>query len=88
MKQSLFILILAAALSISLSCGKTSENGAAALALHGLIDDTDYPESREFYLGLSPFPFDMSGVDKVEWMYEKIESDADLIAQHFDNGIP
>lgn len=88
MKQSLGIIILAAVFSASLSCGETADNGAAALGIIGSIDNTVYPDSREFYLGLTPFPFDVSGVEKVEWVYEKIADDADMIVHHFDNGIP
>ncbi len=88
MKQSFIVIILAAALTTFFSCSETADNSAAALALFGAIDNTVYPESREFYLGLTPFPFDVSGVDKVEWVYEKIAADADMMVHHFDNGIP
>jgi hypothetical protein len=45
-------------------------------------------ESRSYYLGFTPFPYDMSSLDAIEYVYDKIGSDADLIAHHFDNGIP
>ena len=53
----------------------------------GACDDTVYPASREF-TWLTPFPFDISSESKVEWVYEKIVTDADMIVHHFDNGIP
>ncbi|MBP7736988.1 MAG: hypothetical protein KA369_13505 [Spirochaetes bacterium] len=73
-------IILIAALSFSLSCNKKEEK-VDALALAALI-------SRSYYLGLTPFPYDISGVDRIEWVYDRIRTDADLMAHHFDNGIP
>lgn len=50
--------------------------------------DNSNGTSRPYYLGLFPFPFDISTIEQVEYVYDKIETDADLIAHHFDNGIP
>ena len=70
-----------AALSFSLSCtDKKSDNNAALLPF--LL------ASRSYYLGFTPFPYDISTLEAVEYVYDKIGTDADLIAHHFDNGIP
>ena len=65
--------VLTAALFLSLSCTPENNGGAA---------------SRPYYLGLTPFPFDILEIENVYYVYDKIETDADLIAHHFDNGIP
>jgi hypothetical protein len=44
-------------------------------------------ESRPYYLGFTPFPYDIT-LDAVTFTYDKISTDADLIAHAFDNGIP
>ncbi|GBD92065.1 hypothetical protein BMS3Abin04_02798 [bacterium BMS3Abin04] len=44
-------------------------------------------KSRSYYLGFSPFPYDITA-EAVEYSYKKISSDADIIAHHFDDGIP
>ncbi|MBN2158077.1 MAG: hypothetical protein JW807_01685 [Spirochaetes bacterium] len=77
----LFGIVIIATLSVSLSCSDDTggDNAAALLFLLG---------SRNYYLGLTPFPFDISSVDKVEYVYDKIRADADMIVHHFDNGIP
>jgi len=85
------IFIFIAALSFALSCKKTEEQAdPAGLALTALLpgDVTINHTSRPFYLGLTPFPYDISGMDKIEYVYERIRTDADLICHHFDNGIP
>lgn len=47
----------------------------------------DPEPARAFYLGFTPFPYDIS-VDAVNFSYEKIAADGDMITHHFDNGIP
>lgn len=72
--------ILIAIITFSLSCSRKEET-VDPLGLAALI-------SRCYYLGLTPFPYDISGIDKVEWVYDRISTDADLMVHHFDNGIP
>jgi hypothetical protein len=44
-------------------------------------------ETRPFYLGFTPFPYEIS-IEAVNYTYERIAEEADLIAHHFDNGVP
>ncbi|MBX3086834.1 MAG: glycosyl hydrolase 53 family protein [Anaerolineae bacterium] len=48
---------------------------------------TARPASRSYYLGFTPFPYDIS-FDAVNFTYDKIATDADLISHAFDNGVP
>jgi hypothetical protein len=73
------IIIIVAALSLSLSCCETGNNGAGALALL---------PARGFHMGFSPFPYEGGSYEALEFIYGRIAADADLIAFHFDNGIP
>jgi hypothetical protein len=88
MKRTIAVLITLTALSLILSCDETIQDNANILALNEPAHDAALPLSREFYLGLTPFPFDMSSVRKIEYVYDRIATDADLICLHFDNGIP
>lgn len=65
------------------------------LALLGLIFiasscNKNNPEpNTSFYLGFTPFPYSVTNVDQVmDDVYSKIASDGNLVAHHFDNGIP
>ncbi len=59
-----------------------------AIALMLSACDLDEPaETRTFYLGFTPFPYAISQ-QAVEFTYEKIASDADIVNHHFDNGVP
>ncbi|MCC6613753.1 MAG: hypothetical protein IT320_09765 [Anaerolineae bacterium] len=64
---------------------------AAAFLLVALIFPTDVsrgqPETRPFVLGFTPFPYAISQ-EAVDFTYEHIAEDADLIVHHFDNGVP
>ena len=73
MQSRIFLIFLMAVLNLSQAC--TSKEDKAA-------------PTRPYYMGLTPFPFDISTVEAVEYVYDKIQADADLIAHHFDNGIP
>ncbi len=42
---------------------------------------------RHFHLGFTPFPYEIS-TEAVDFTYEHIAEDADIIAHHFDDGIP
>lgn len=44
-------------------------------------------ERRAFHLGFTPFPYAIS-FEAVDWTYATLAQDADLVAQHFDNGVP
>ncbi len=59
------------------------------LCLCGLsvIEAQDEANSRPFHLGFTPWPYEIS-VDAVFYTYDRIAEDADLIVQHFDNGVP
>lgn len=54
----------------------------------GHTEDTSIEtEARSFYMGFTPFPHAFS-VAAVEAAYDVISRDADMIVQHFDDGIP
>src|SRR5678815_5245723 len=42
---------------------------------------------RTFYLGFTPFPYDIS-LEAVNYSYQRITADGDMITHHFDNGVP
>lgn len=44
-------------------------------------------ETRHFYLGFTPFPYEVS-MEAVRYVYDRITENADLIVHHFDNGVP
>ena len=44
-------------------------------------------EPRTFYMGFTPFPYAIT-LDAVNFTYQHIEQDADLIVHHFDSGVP
>jgi len=50
------------------------------------VNDTDPPQ-RSFFMGFTPFPYDVTP-EAVEYVYNKIATDADIISHHFDDGIP
>lgn len=45
------------------------------------------PAQRPFHMGFTPFPYAISQ-PAVDYTYATIASNADLIAHHFDNGVP
>jgi len=51
------------------------------------IVDPPPQATRSFYMGFTPFPYDVSSA-AVEYVYDKLATDADLISHHFDDGIP
>lgn len=75
-KKRMLCIILTALMPVALTCARPF------VSVPGVVS------SRNFYMGLFPFPYDISTVDKIEYVYNKIGTDADLIAHHFDNGIP
>jgi hypothetical protein len=54
--------------------GKTGETNSGA-------------ETRSFYMGFTPFPHAFT-LEAVEVAYDVISRDADMIVQHFDDGVP
>lgn len=44
-------------------------------------------KSRPFMMGFTPFPYEISQ-EGVEYTYEKLATEADIINHHFDNGVP
>ena len=73
MKHNLFKLIIIV-ISISfLGCTKESNSVPT--------------ETRSFYMGFTTWPFDFTK-DARQYTYYKINQYSDLIAFHFDNGIP
>lgn len=47
----------------------------------------DPEPGRPFYLGFTPFPYDIS-LEAVNYSYDRIKVDGDMITHHFDNGVP
>jgi hypothetical protein len=45
------------------------------------------PSSRSFYLGFTPFPYAISD-EAVRYTYNEIKQNADIVCQHFDDGVP
>ena len=43
--------------------------------------------ARHYRLGFTPFPHEIS-LEAVEYTYERLAQDADIVAHHFDDGIP
>jgi hypothetical protein len=43
--------------------------------------------TRSFYMGFTPFPYAISQ-EAVDFSYQKITEDSDIVDHHFDNGIP
>lgn len=57
------------------------------ISLIGISASAQEDEMRTFAMGFTPFPYEIS-FPAVSWTYDAIEHDADLIAHHFDNGVP
>jgi len=49
--------------------------------------DITLPDSRSFYMGTTPFPYDIT-LEAVEETYRLVREHTDLIAYHFDSGVP
>jgi hypothetical protein len=47
----------------------------------------DDPETRSFHMGFTPFPYENS-LEAVNYVYDRLETDSDIINHHFDNGVP
>jgi len=68
-------------LALALACG--AEGTAAPTAQ----TPTSAGPPRHYHLGFTPFPYDITS-EALSYVYEKIAVDADIIAHHFDGGIP
>src|SRR5688572_10737883 len=44
-------------------------------------------KTRSFYMGFTPFPYEIS-LEAVDAVYTKLDTEADIINHHFDNGVP
>jgi len=75
MKSLLFPVISSCLLIILLNCSQ-EENPV-----------NDPEPTRNFYMGFTPFPYDISS-EAVDYVYNKLATDADIISHHFDDGIP
>ncbi len=75
LSNRIFIILIFLFLILILSCSK--ENST----------NPPFTEKRNFYMGFTPFPYDISS-EAVDYVYDKLETDADIIAHHFDDGVP
>ncbi len=60
------------------------------LTIAGCTGDPVMPEpptEPPYYIGFTPFPYDVTTA-AVEWVYQQILADGNIVAHHFDNGIP
>lgn len=58
----------------------------AALFIAGCSKD-DEPKSRSFRMGFTVLPYGVSE-DAMEYVYDKLSVDSDIVNHHFDNGVP
>jgi hypothetical protein len=60
-----------------------------AMLVLALISCDKEPQvsTRTFYMGFTPFPYAAS-LEAVNYTYERISADADIVDHHFDNGVP
>ena len=58
----------------------------AAFTFIGCNKD-DEVKTRSFHMGFTPFPHEIS-LEGANYVYGKLESEADIINHHFDNGVP
>lgn len=63
-------------------------SGILLMALFAIsCEKNDVEASRSFYMGFTPFPYDISQ-EAVDFTYDAIAKNADIINHHFDNGVP
>jgi hypothetical protein len=72
--------------------GRKSLTQHIALLLFAIVtlvacEKDDQQQSRNFYMGFTPFPYE-SSVDAANFTYARLSEDADIINHHFDNGVP
>jgi len=64
--------------------------GVVAMSLLMLLsgcNNSEQEKTRSFYMAFTPFPYDLSQ-NAIDFVYEKLASDADIINHHFDDGVP
>ncbi|MFQ5527614.1 MAG: hypothetical protein ACE5GX_15300 [Thermoanaerobaculia bacterium] len=60
---------------------------ATVLVAFGAAAADAAPKTRPFYMGFSPFPYDVT-TEAVEWTYDRVSEHGDLFAHHLDTGVP
>jgi hypothetical protein len=83
-KNTLKLLLLGLVVALSiLACGEATPQPTP------IPTPTTNPNlpPRGYHLGFTPFPYDTS-TEAVDFTYERIALNADIIAHHFDDGIP
>jgi hypothetical protein len=50
-------------------------------------DEKEPPKERHFYMGATPFPYEISET-AVNYTYQKLSEGTEIINHHFDNGVP
>lgn len=75
------ISLLALLAGLALACG-----GQTA-APSPQSEASDSGPTRPFLLGFTPFPFDLNA-EALEYVYNRMAEDADIVAHHFDSGVP
>ncbi|KAA3648820.1 MAG: hypothetical protein DWQ07_01085 [Chloroflexi bacterium] len=74
-------------LLVTLACATEAPAAPVAEAQQQAPAEAPSGPPRSFHLGFTPFPYAISG-EAVQYVYDRIAEDADLIAHHFDNGVP
>ena len=74
--KNMFYTILISAFILG-GCSKNNDN----------VDQTLTKEKRTFYMGTTPWPADLT-VAEVNKTYDFINNNCDIVAHHFDEGIP
>lgn len=63
--------------------------GILVLLLIASCGGDDNPAKKKYPLGFTPFPYSTTSIDQVlDYVYEKLSTDANLVSHHFDDGIP
>lgn len=77
---ALCFLMIPCLVLLQIGCGGGGSSG-------GNGDTETNSNPRSFHLGFTPFPYDISQ-EAVDFSYDTIANDADIIAHHFDDGVP
>jgi hypothetical protein len=67
--------------------GAGNDGGGGSSGSNGAGGTNNAGPARSFRLGFTPFPYDTSQA-AVDWVYEKLASDGDLLAFHTTEGVP
>lgn len=78
-KSRMYIVIILATLCLLPSCKDGGGDNSWLLAAFS---------GRPYHMGFSPFPSEAGSFPAMEFIYDAIAENADLVAHHFDNGIP